>query len=382
MDDQQSVTAVPSGMSDERVTSGAEAGSHDAAPASDLSGKRIAIVMMSAIGDAVHVLPLVNSIKAAAPDAHITWIVQPGPHALVEGHPAVDEFLVFHRKRGLAAFREMRRALRGRSFDLVIAPQVYFKAGVVTAMVRAPRKVGFDRARARDLNWLFTNERIPPHAPQHVQDQYLEFLAHLGVPPVLEWGLGPTAEERARYAGLLGPHDGPTIAFVVGTSKPEKEWPALRYAQLADRLHTELGARVVLVGGKSERELAAASAVRTLAEHPPESLLEWDLRRLVYLLEQVDVLVSPDTGPLHIAVALNTPSVALMGYTNPRRVGPYRRFGDLLVDAYGEPGEDYPVSAEYRVGRMERIGVDEVMERVRLALERYPRSERRGDSAP
>jgi heptosyltransferase I len=139
---------------------------------------------------------------------------------------------------------------------------------------------------------------------------------------------------------------------------------------------------VVLVGGKSERELAAASAVRTLAEHPPESLLEWDLRRLVYLLEQVDVLVSPDTGPLHIAVALNTPSVALMGYTNPRRVGPYRRFGDLLVDAYGEPGEDYPVSAEYRVGRMERIGVDEVMERVRLALERYPRSERKGHSAP
>jgi heptosyltransferase I len=347
-----------------------------------LAGKRIAIVMMSAVGDAVHVLPLVNSIKAAAPDSHITWIVQPGPHALVEGHPGVDEFVIFDRKRGLAAFRQIRRELRGKRFDLVIAPQVYFKAGLVTAMAKAPRKVGFDRARARDLNWLFTNERIPAHAPQHVQDQYLEFLEYLGVPAVMEWGLGPTEEEAARYAGILSPHEGPTVAFVVGTSKPAKEWPALRYAQLADRIHEELGGRVVLVGGKSEREMAAAQAVLTLAEHPPESLLEWDLRRLVYLLDRVDVLVSPDTGPLHIGVALGTPSVALMGYTNPRRVGPYRRFADLLVDAYGDPGEEYPVSAEYRQGRMERIGVDEVMERVRLALERYPRSPRSGQPAP
>lgn len=338
--------------------------------------------MMSAVGDAVHVLPLVNSLKAAAPDSHITWVIQPGPHGLVAGHPGVDEFVLFDRKRGLAAFREVYRTLRERRFDLVLAPQVYFKAGVVTAMTRSPRKVGFDRARARDLNWLFTNERIPAHEPQHVQDQYLEFLDHLGVPPVMEWGLGPTPEESARYEALLPPHDGPTVAFVVGTSKPAKEWPALRYAQLADRLHEELGARVVLVGGKSERELAAAQAVRTLADHPPESLLEWDLRRLVSLIDRVDVLVSPDTGPLHIGVALGTPSVALMGYTNPRRVGPYRRFPELLVDAYGDPGEEYPVSAEYRTGRMERIGVDEVAERVRLALERYPRSAPGGQPAP
>jgi heptosyltransferase I len=348
----------------------------------DLSGKHIAIVMMSAVGDAVHVLPLVNSIKAAAPDAKITWVIQPGPHALVAGHPAVDEFVVFDRKRGLGAFLGVRRALRGREFDLVIAPQVYLKAGLVTAMIRSKRKVGFDRARARDLNWLFTSEKIPAHEPQHVQDQYLEFLEYLEVPAVLEWGLGPTPEEQERYASLLPPHAGPTVAFVVGTSRPAKEWPALRYSQLADRLIEELGARVILVGGKSERELEAAHAVRTLAEHSPEVLLEWDLRRLVYLLDSADVLVSPDTGPLHIAVALDTPSVALMGYTNPRRVGPYRRFGDLLVDAYGDPGEEYPVSAEYRTGRMERIGVDEVFEKVKLALERYPRSERSGQPAP
>ncbi|HET7320964.1 MAG TPA: glycosyltransferase family 9 protein [Longimicrobiaceae bacterium] len=349
----------------------------------DLAGKRIAIVMMSAVGDAVHVLPVVNSIKAAAPDAHITWVIQPGPHALVQGHPAVDDFVIFDRKKGWRGFADVWRALREREFDLVIALQVYFKAGLVTAMAKAPRKVGFDRARARDLNWLFTTERIPARGQRHVQDQYLEFLEHLGVAPTLDWtGLGPTPEERDRYADLLPPFDGPTVAMVVGTSKPAKEWPALKYAQLADRLHDELGARVILVGGKSPRELEAAQAVRTLAEHPPLDLLEWDLRRLVYLLDRADVLVSPDTGPLHVGVALGTPSVALMGYTNPKRVGPYRRFSDLTVDAYGDPGEDYPVSPEYRQGRMERISVDEVFERVKRALERYPRSPASGQAEP
>ena len=304
---------------------------------------------------------------------HITWIIQPGPHALVANHPAVDEFILFDRKRGWRAFADVRDALKGERFDLVIALQVYLKAGVITGMIRSPRKLGFDRARARDLNWLFTTERIPPRGQRHVQDQYFEFLEYLGVPPLLEWKLGPTPEEEARYAGLLPASDRRTVALVVGTSKPEKEWPPELAAEAIDRMADELGARTILVGGKSPRELAAADTIRRLAKHPPIDLLEWDLRRLVYLLSRADVLVSPDTGPLHAGVALGTPTVALMGYTNPKRVGPYRRFPDLLIDAYGDPGEDYPVSAEYRPGRMARITPAGVVAKVRLALERYPR---------
>jgi heptosyltransferase I len=337
-----------------------------------LAGARIAVVMMSAIGDAVHTLPVINSLRAAAPDARITWIIQPGPHGLVAGHPAVDEFILFDRKRGWRAYADVRAAVRGRRFDLVIALQVYFKAGLVTKILRSPRKLGFDRARARDANWLFTTERIPARGQRHVQDQYFEFLEHLRVPPLLEWRLGPTAEEAARYAGALPPDPRPTVAFVVGTSKPAKEWPAERYAALADLL-AERGMRTVLVGGRSPRELAAAETIARAAVHPPLDLLEWDLRKLVSVLDRVDVLVSPDTGPLHVGVALGTPTVSLIGYTNPKRVGPYRRFHDLMIDAYGDPGEDYPVSAEYRAGRMERITVDEVARRVELALQRYPR---------
>src|SRR5690606_9492393 len=102
----------------------------------------IAIVMLTAVGDVVHVLPVVNSLRAAYPSARITWIVQPGPGGLVAGHPAVDEFIYFDRRRGWRAFVDLRRALRARRFDIVLALQDYLKAGLITGLLRAPRKVG------------------------------------------------------------------------------------------------------------------------------------------------------------------------------------------------------------------------------------------------
>lgn len=347
----------------------------------DLDGKRVALVMLSAIGDVVHALPIVNSLRAHAPRMHLTWIVQPGPHGLVANHPAVDEFILFDRKKGVRAFLDLWRETRGKHFDVVLDPHVYFKAGVITAMLDAPRKIGFDRARARDLNWLFTNEKIAPGPPRHVQDRLLEFVEHLGIPRRLEWRMDSTPDERARYADLLPPSDRPTAGLVLGTSKAEKDWPAERYAELVDRLE-ERGLRTVLVGGRSERELAAAEVVRQRAKHQPLDLLAWDLRRLVYLIERLDVLVSPDTGPTHMGVALGTPTVGLLGYTNPRYGGPYHRFHDLLVDAFADPGEELRPVAEYRPGRMERIAVDEVMEKVERALRVYPRGPRSGQAAP
>src|SRR6187431_3029313 len=110
--------------------------------------------MMSAVGDAVHVLPVINALKRHRPSSHITWILQPGPATLVRGHPAVDDIVLFDRAKGIEAFLDVRRALATRQFDVVIALQVYFKAGVVTSFTHAPVKLGFDRARARDFNWV------------------------------------------------------------------------------------------------------------------------------------------------------------------------------------------------------------------------------------
>src|SRR5262245_50565378 len=213
---------------------------------------RVCIVMMSAVGDAVHVLPVINALKRHARDIHITWVLQPGPASLVRGHRAVDEILLFERSNGWRAFADIRRQLATRPFDLVIDLQVYFKAGIVTAFTRAPIKLGFDRARARDFNWLFTSHRVPPHEPQHVQDQYFEFLAAIGAAhEPIEWNLGPWESERAAQRSFFAPLDQPAASIVVATSKPQKDWLPDRWAQVADALQFDFGLTPILVGGRS-----------------------------------------------------------------------------------------------------------------------------------
>jgi heptosyltransferase I len=334
---------------------------------------RIGIVMMSAVGDAVHVLPIINALKRHRPGCRITWVLQPGPATLVRGHRSVDDIVVFDRSRGLRAFSDVRSALRQREFDVVIALQVYFKAGLVTAMTRSPVRLGFDRARARDLNWLFTTHRIPPHPDgQHVQDQYLEFLAELGVPAEpLEWDLGPWPSELEWRESFFRQFDRPVASIVVATSKPQKDWLPERWAEVCDILRDEFGVQPVLVGGHSPRERRAEQVILERARTRPFSALGSGLRNLVGILSGSALVLSPDTGPLHMAVALGRPVISLMGYTNPRRTGPYRRFGDLLVDAYGDPGEEDPISMENRPDRMGRITVEQVRERIVRWSSRY-----------
>jgi heptosyltransferase I len=333
---------------------------------------RVGIVMMSAVGDAVHVLPVVTALKRHRPTSHVTWVLQPGPATLVRGHPDVDEIVAFDRGRGVRAFTDVRRELAHRPFDVVLNLQVYFKAGLVTRFTRAPVKLGFDRARARDANWLFTTHRIPPRTGQHVQDQYFEFLEALGVPsePV-EWKLGPWPGERAWQRDFYAPIERPVAALVVATSKPQKDWLPERWAELADVLYADYGLQPVLVGGRSARELHAERVIMARARHTPISALGSGLRPLVSILDGAALVIAPDTGPLHMAVALDRPVISLMGYTNPKRTGPYRRFHDLIVDAYGEPGEDYPVSMENRLDRMPRIQVADVVRKVEVWRERY-----------
>lgn len=332
----------------------------------------VAIVLMSATGDVVHALPVVCALKRHNPRCRITWILQPGPAALVRGHPSVDEIIEFDRSGGLHAFADIRHSLRARQFDLVIDLQVYFKAGIITALTHATVKLGFDRARARDLNWLFTNRRIAPHPIQHVQDQYLEFLDDLGVPrdPV-EWKLGPFNCERDWQRQWSDRLDRPAAAIVVGTSKPEKDWPPERWAAVCDSLYADYGLQPVLVGGRSDREVEAEQVILERALHAPISELGSGLRKLVGILDASALVLTPDTGPLHMSVALGRPTISLLGYTNPKRTGPYRRFHDLMIDAYGDPGEEYVASMENRTGRMQRIRVDDVLQRVELWRSRY-----------
>jgi heptosyltransferase I len=337
-----------------------------------VTAERICIVMMSAVGDAVHVLPVINAIKRARPKSHITWVLQPGPAAMVREHPSVDDIILFDRTSGVAAFRSVIAELRARDFDLLINLQVYFKAGIITALSGVPRRLGFDRARARDANWLFTTERIPAHPVQHVQDQYFEFLRAIGIDPEpVEWNLGPWPHERSSQRELMSRFGRPIAAIVVATSKPAKDWFAPRWARVCDILSVDYGLLPVLVGGTSERELNAAAEISRLSSARPFSALGSGLRNLVSILDGAELVLSPDTGPLHMTVAVGTPVISLMGYTDPRRTGPYRRYGDLVIDAFHDPGEAGPVTMETKSDRMSRITVDDVAAKIAVWAEAY-----------
>lgn len=351
--------------------------------------RTVGIVMLSAIGDAVHVLPVANALKRADPDLRITWVIQPVPHRLVFNHPAIDDFVLFRRRRGLDLWGEYRRVfreLRARRFDLVIGLQVYLKAGLLLAGARAGAKLGFDRKRARDLNWLFSTHRIPAHEPQHVQEQYLEFVRFLGVDPhPVQWGLVITAEERRAQAEYFRDIRRPVCAFVVGTSKREKNWAPLRYARLIEIARADLGYEPILIGGPSDVERDAARQIQGGLEFPLRNEQGGDLRRLLYLIDGSAVVVSPDTGPLHIARALDVPVVGLYGYTNPNRTGPYGRYADLVADGYARyPGDAYGIQLAYRKGGMGRVTVAMAAEKLQLARSRYGRAstEFGADSGP
>ena len=337
--------------------------------------------MLSAVGDAVHVLPVVKAIKRADPQSHITWILQPGPASLIDGHPAVDEIVRFDRSRGWRAFTDVRSLVRGRDFDVVLALQDYLKAGILTAIVPAPIKLGYDRARARDANWLFTNERIPAHEPQHIQDEYLEFVSALGFEsqPV-RWDIGPWNAEREWQRAFVNQFDRPIVSLVIGTSRPQKDWYAERWGELADALSGRYGLQPVLVGGRSAREAAAEMVILERTRHKPFSALNSGLRRLVSILDASELVISLDTGPLHMAVALEKPVISLLGFSNPLRTGPYRASQELIVNAYGEMWNGSRLATDRRIDRMQTIGVADVLEKVALWKERY--ADGRARSAP
>ena len=337
--------------------------------------RNICIVMMSAIGDAVHVLPVANALKRAWPECRITWVIQPVAHQLVRDHPAIDDFILFDRRRGPSAWRgfhDVRSQMKERRFDLLLGLQVYLKAGLITALAPARVKLGFDRARARDAQWLFTNQRIPARGHRHVQDQYFEFLEYLGIDPEpVTWGLTFSKAEREAQRSFFAALDAPGCAVVVATSKTEKNWKPERYARVLEAVQERHGLQPVIVGGPSPVEQEIASEVIRQTDADVVSALGNDLRKLVWILDGSALLITPDTGPLHISRALGTPVVGLYGYTNPKRSGPYRAFEDLVVDGYANyPGENYPLSPTYRRG-MERIGVEEVLAKVSIAMERY-----------
>lgn len=329
---------------------------------------RIALVRLSSLGDVVRVLPVVASLRSRWPECELTWVVEPGPHGLLAGHPEVDRFLLFRRGLGPAAHAELWWKGRGLEFDLVLDLHRYFKAGLVTGLLDAPVKLGFDRDRSADLNWWFTTHRIPPNPRRHVQEEYFEFLDHLGVPVVREWPLpvtpGERRRQRAEMEGL-----GEVLGVQLGSSTEAKDWPVERWARALEAVRRDLGLRPVLIGGRSGREDRAARRLKELTGVRVRDVREQDLRRLLWTAAGCTVVAGPDSGPVHVAAAAGVPVVGLYGYTDPARHGPrgpVEGLDELVVDRFGPRPGGRPTD-ETRPGRMELVTVEEVVGKIERA---------------
>lgn len=333
--------------------------------------KSICVVRLSAIGDAIHTLPLVNGLRRGFPFTRLTWVVQPVPHQLVKHQSAVDEFIVFDPRGGLKAWRDLHRTLGERQFDLVLVPQISAKAWIVGRLIRSSR-MGFDFQRSRDLHWLMTDRHLEFNGRQHVQDEQLEFLQAFGIPrePV-SWDLVVTEEERSLARQYYSRFDRPVVALVVATSRVEKDWTPEGYARVIEAIDADFGMQPLLIGGPSPKERRIVEVIRAACRIEPVVALDGPLRDTLWKLWGADLIISPDTGPLHAAIALDKPVIGLYGFSDPRRCGPYKRCADLLVDRFGDDGDPGPITRRNRPGRMQAITPEDVLNKVALADERY-----------
>jgi heptosyltransferase I len=336
--------------------------------------RRVGLVLLTGIGDVVHGLPLAHDLKRQDPSREVVWIAEPAPAEVVRHHPAVDRVVVFDKKAGWAGARALHRAFRSHPCDLTLNLMRYIKGAVAAVLTGAPVRVGLPPSKTRDGASFFNTMSLSEGPWQHTQDLFLRFREPLGLPsdtPV-EWGVTFTEAERreqgAFFEPVRGAAVGPLIGLVLGTANASKDWPADRYPALARALIDRFRATVLLIGGPSARERDAANRIRE-AGVPVIDTLGDSVRRMMTRVDGVDLLVSPDTGPLHLAHALGTRVVGLFGHTNPWRVGPWRRDHDLVIDRYTDEGES-PDPSRYdpRSGRMERITVDDVVEAVARGL--------------
>ena len=335
--------------------------------------RHVCVVLLSGLGDVVHGLPLVNALKDHDPSRRITWVVEPMAATLLAGHPSIDRVVVYRKKDGLSGIRRLRRDLRaGKPIDLTLNLNVYLKSVWPTLLSRAPHRVGFERGRSFEGVWLASNHHLDPRPRAHTADMFLEFAEHLGLSmPHPEWRIALTDEDRAAQAEFFAPVELPPVATIVPASaNAKKDWPAERWARIADALAHDHGFRVVLAGGPGEREQRIAREIVDRAEVKPLWALGDSIRRLTWILAGSRLVLAPDTGPVHVARAFGVPVISLYGHTNPWRVGPWRAFHDLWVDRYTD-GEPDPSNFTPKLDRMERITVADVLEKVEVARERY-----------
>jgi len=306
--------------------------------------QKILIVKLSAIGDVVQTLPMAEALRSQYPGAYIAWVVEEEAEDLLSGHPSLDRVIVSRRKswqkrffkRGefwstLREVGEFIRDLRRQDYDWVIDNHGLFKSGLLVFLSRGRRKIGYKRSPgiAEEGSYLFTNERYKPlDIERHALERYLDLIAQVGVrvdKPRLRFSLPADSlrkMERVLVENGICMH--PLVVIHPMAEWPTKLWPGERFASLAESLGEKRGASVVFTGSR-EDEKPVQEILRRI--NPSQKVLtlagQTGLKELAGLYSLADLVVSTDTGPMHLAAAVNAPLIALFGPTAPWRTGPY-----------------------------------------------------------
>ncbi len=339
----------------------------------------ICIFRLSAIGDVTHVLPVVNTLKARFPAAKLTWVVGRLEHRLLHGLPDV-EFIEFNKSAGWSGIKALRQQLRGRQFDVLLQMQLSLRANLVSRLIKARRRIGYDRIRSKELHGLAVNERIPYLKDCHVLDGLMQFATYLGCEePVFAWQIPVSQTDQDWAADKIKPKR-PNVIISPCSSHALRNWSNERYAQLVDHLVQDYQAHVMLCASPAAKEMATTQAIADLCQSPVTDLAGQDtLKQLLCLMHQADLVVSPDSGPLHMAGSVGTPVIGLLAASNYRRSGSYQ-YPDLTVDAYPEACQLFlkrPVDkvkwgtkTEF-AGAMDLIEVADVVAKIKQADEQY-----------
>ncbi len=286
----------------------------------------ICVIRLSAIGDCCHTLPVLRAIQKRWPNAKITWIIGKTEHALMQGLDGF-EFIIFDKNGGLNAYREVYRQLQGRRFDLLLHMHPNMRANMISLLVKSRRTIGYDKPRAKDYQWLFTREKIAAKTCQHVMDQLFGFAEFFGIDTrTLEWGI-PYSESAREAAKIYCDADGPVVVLSPCANprfRNFRNWRPELYADVVDYLQQNYGARVLVTGGPSETELEFGRIIDAKATHKPINLVgKTNLKELIAVIDEADMVLCPDSGPAHMATAMGTPAIGLFASTNPDRAGSY-----------------------------------------------------------
>lgn len=337
--------------------------------------RSICLLRLSALGDVTHVVPLVRTLRRAWPEARLDWIIGKGEHRLLEGLEGVD-FIEYDKGSGLRGMLALRRRLTNAPYDALLQMQVAARANLLSACVPARRRIGYDRSRSKDLHGVFINERIPDRPGQHVLDAIGSFCEPLGLKQTqVAWDL-PVPQVARDWAREQWPADGvPTLMISPCSSHVLRNWRAERYAAVADHA-ASCGWRVVLCGGRSALERSTADAILAGMSASALDLVGKDtLKQLPALLERADLVMTPDSGPMHIANAMGSKVLGLHAASNPGRSGPYSdrrycvdRYDDAARRFLGKAASELKWGTKIEVpGAMDLVGIDDAI----AAFERF-----------